>query len=113
MRIHLPKTMSSTVAFPIVGFLLIATNASALASEIDPSSAVRGSLGASLDDLSLGNHFGTVSFLLNGGFALLCCAIVWFVVARRRQNRKPFMESAKELRGSAKLAATTGEHFLR
>jgi hypothetical protein len=99
MRIHL--------------LLLVATTASAFAGEIDPSSAVRGSLGASLNDLSLGNHFGVLSFLLNGGFALLCCAFVWFAVARRRHNQRRLKESLRGFRGSAKFAGTTGEHFLR
>jgi hypothetical protein len=93
--------------------LLVATNASVLAAEIDPSSAVRGSLGASLNDLSLGNHFGALSFLLNGGFALLCCAFVWFAVVRRRHNQKRLKQSLRGIRGSEKFAGTTGEHFLR
>jgi hypothetical protein len=83
------------------------------AAEIDPSSAVRGSLGVPLDDLSLGNHFGTLSFVLNGGFALLCCAFAWIVVATRRQNRRSSMEPLREPRVTAPFAATTGEHFLR
>jgi hypothetical protein len=113
MRIHLPSAVSRSVAFPLVALFLVASNATALASEIDPSSAVRGSLGASLDDFSLGNHFGAVSFVLNGGFALLCCAFVWFAVAKRHQNRKRLMESLREPRATARLASTTGEHFLR
>jgi hypothetical protein len=90
-----------------------ADNASALVAEIDPSSAVRGSLGASLDDFSLGNHLGALTFVLNGGFALLCGAFAVIVVARRRQNRKRLMESPREPRATASFATTTGEHFLR
>jgi hypothetical protein len=55
--------------------------------EADPASAVRGSLGVSLDNLSLSNNFGELAFLLNGGFALLSGAAALFAAARR--HRKP------------------------
>ena len=37
--------------------------------EADPASAVRGSLGVSLENLGLSNDLGKLVFLLNGGFA--------------------------------------------
>jgi hypothetical protein len=50
--------------------------------EADPASAVRGSLGDSLENLGLSNNFGKLVFLLNGGFALLSGAFACFAVAR-------------------------------
>jgi hypothetical protein len=50
--------------------------------EADPASAVRGSLGVSLEDLSLGNSLGKLVFLLNGGFALLFGALACFAAAK-------------------------------
>lgn len=46
--------------------------------EDDPASAVRGSLGVSLENLSLKNNPGRLVFLLNGGFALLFGAVAFF-----------------------------------
>jgi hypothetical protein len=58
--------------------------APASAGEIDPASAVRGSLGASLDELAFGNGAGPSVFLLNAGFALLFGAVA--LRARRRKS---------------------------
>jgi hypothetical protein len=54
------------------------------AAEIDPASALRGSLGVSLGDLSLSSNFGRVSLLLNGGFALLFGTLASLAFARHR-----------------------------
>ena len=53
----------------------------------DPASAVRGSLGVPLEDLSLSNHLGELVFLLNGGFAVLFGAFACFAAARHEPNR--------------------------
>lgn len=58
--------------------------------EADPASAVRGSLGVSLENLSLKNNLGKLVFLLNGGFALLAGAVACFAVARL--NREPIRD---------------------
>jgi hypothetical protein len=52
----------------------------------DPAAAVRGSLGVSLENLSLGNNLGKFVFLLNGGFALLFGAFACFAAARDRRQ---------------------------
>src|ERR1700722_1233475 len=54
--------------------------------ETDPASAVRGSLGDSLENLGLSNNFGKLVFLLNGGFALLSGAFACFAVARHHRE---------------------------
>src|SRR5271168_3141736 len=54
--------------------------------EADPASAVRGSLGVSLENIGLGNNLGDLAFVLNGGFALLSCAIACFAVATRHRE---------------------------
>jgi hypothetical protein len=53
--------------------------------EADPASAVRGSLGVSLEDLILSNNVGKLVFLLNGGFALLFGAFACFAAARHQR----------------------------
>ena len=56
------------------------------AQEVDPASAVRGSLGVSIENLSLKNDLGKLVFLLNGGFALLSGAVACFAVTRHRRE---------------------------
>jgi hypothetical protein len=58
--------------------------------ETDPASAVRGSLGVSLENLSLGSNLGKLVFLLNGGFALLSGAFACFAAARH--HREPIRD---------------------
>src|ERR1700727_234036 len=71
-------------ALTLVG-LVSALCAPASAGEIDPASAVRGSLGVSLDELVFGNGAGASVFLLNAGFALVFAAVA--IRARRRKLR--------------------------
>ena len=59
--------------------------APASAGETDLASAVRGSLGVSLDELVFGNGAGAAVFLLNAGFALVFAAVA--IRARRRKLR--------------------------
>jgi hypothetical protein len=58
--------------------------------EADPASAVRGSLGVSLENLSLSNNLGKLVFLLNGGFTLLFGAFACFAAAR--YHREPIRD---------------------
>ena len=58
-----------------------------LAGEVDPASAIRGSLGASLDDLSVDSPVGVLSLVLNGGFALLFAVFACVAVAGGRRDR--------------------------
>jgi hypothetical protein len=53
--------------------------------ESDPASAVEGSLGVSLENLSLSTDLGKLVFFLNGGFALLFGAVC-FALARRHHE---------------------------
>jgi hypothetical protein len=70
-------------AVTLIG-LISALCAPASAAEIDPASAVRGSLGASLGDLGLANGAGAFVFLLNAGFAMIFAAVA--IGARRRKS---------------------------
>jgi hypothetical protein len=74
----------SAIAVAMLMLMFVTLDGPASAQEVDPASALRGSLGASLADLSISNHFGALSFLLNGGFALLCGALAILLVARTR-----------------------------
>jgi hypothetical protein len=85
MRLHLQSVATGAIASVAVALLFAATNVPA-ATAIDPTSALRGSLGASLSDLSLSNDFGRLSLLLNGGFALLFGAFASLAVARHRRD---------------------------
>jgi len=82
------KQRALTVFFVAASFMAFSTAHAAV--EPDPASAVRGSLGVSLENLSLSNNFGELAFLLNGGFALLFGAVALSVVASRQ--RKPIRE---------------------
>lgn len=82
MRLHFHMVVPAAVT--LVG-LVSALSAPASASEIDPASAVRGSLGVSLDELVLGNGAGTAVFFLNAAFALIFAAVA--IGARRRKPR--------------------------
>ena len=59
--------------------------APASAGEIDPASAVRGSLGVSVDELVFGSGAGASVFLLNAAFALVFAAVA--IGARRSASR--------------------------
>jgi hypothetical protein len=83
MRLHFHTVVPAAVT--LVGWVS-ALSAPASAGESDSASAVRGSLGVSLDDLLLSNGAGATVFLLNAGFVLLFAAIC---IAVRRKDSKP------------------------
>ena len=94
MRLLFHKAVPAAVT--LVG-LVSALSAPASASETDPASAVRGSLGVSLDDLVLSSGAGATVFLLNAGFVLVFAAIC--IAAGRERSRTrghiPFRASSK------------------
>jgi hypothetical protein len=94
MRLHFHTAVPA--AFALVG-LVSALSAPASASEADPASAIRGSLGAPLEDLVFGNGAGAGVFLLNAGFALLFAAVC--IALRRADPGKgkhiPFRAASK------------------
>jgi hypothetical protein len=85
MRIHLPAVVTCSVLLAAVALPFVEINVPAVGID-DSGSAVRGSLGASPEDLSLNHDLGEFSFLLNGGFALLSGAFVCFAVAKGRRE---------------------------
>ena len=82
MRLHFHRAVPAVLT--LVG-LVSALSASASANESDPASAVRGSLGVSLDDLAFTGPAGATVFLMNAGFALLFAAVC---IAVRRANSR-------------------------
>ena len=83
MRLHFHRAVPAVLT--LVG-LVSALSASASTNESDPASAVRGSLGVSLDDLAFGHGAGATVFLLNAGFVLLFAAVC---IAARCRDSKP------------------------
>ena len=84
MRLHFHTAVPALVT--LVGSVS-ALFAPASASEADPASEVRGSLGVSLDDLAFGTGAGTTVFLLNAGFVLLFAALC-IVAVRLEDSRR-------------------------
>jgi hypothetical protein len=85
MRIYLQSVVTCAVLLAAVAPLFVEINVPAVGID-DFASAVRGSLGVSLEELGLDNNLGEFSFLLNGGFALLSGAFAYFTVAKRRRE---------------------------
>jgi hypothetical protein len=68
--------------------LVSALSAPASASELDPASALSGSLDVPLDDLPLSSGPGATVFFLNAGCALLF-AVYAFVASRPKRRAAP------------------------
>jgi hypothetical protein len=83
MRLHFHTAVPAAIT--LVG-LVSALSAPASASEADPASAIRGSLGVSLDDLAFSSGAGATVFLMNAGFALLFAAVC--IAVGRADSRK-------------------------
>ena len=86
MRVQLQSVVASAGLFG-VALASQALASEAPANQIDAASAVRGSLGVSIDDLVLGSSSGACVFFLNIGCALLFGILV--AMARRRDARNP------------------------
>lgn len=85
MRIRSQSAAGGVAVLAGLALLFAGINVPAVGID-DFASAVRGALGGSLEDLGLGSDIGDLSFLLNGGFALLAGILVCFVLARRRRK---------------------------
>jgi hypothetical protein len=94
MRLHFHTAVPAVLT--LVG-LVSALSAPASASESDPASEIRGSLGVSLGDLALNHGAGATVFLLNAGFALAFAAVC--IAVRRADSREgghiPFRAASK------------------
>jgi hypothetical protein len=82
MRLQLPSIAPSAAA--LIG-LALAKGSRAATLPIEAASAVRGSLGVSIEDLVLSGSGGATVFFLNAGCALLFAAAA--LVVRRRDTR--------------------------
>jgi hypothetical protein len=116
MRTHL-QSAAACAAVLAAGALLFA-EIQVPAAGIDSASAVRGSLGVTLQDLSLDDNLGQLSFVLNGGVALLSgvFACVAVVKGRRdstssrdrrdhRRSRDPMQSRGRERRSKVTMGA--------
>src|SRR3984957_17309139 len=81
------RMQRALTAFFFAASFLVSGVASAQV-EAAPGSAVRGSRGGSLENLSHHNHLGALVFLLNGGFALLFVAFACFAAVRRHEPKR-------------------------
>jgi hypothetical protein len=86
VRIHSQSVAGGVAILAALALLFAETKVPGVGID-DSVSAVRGALSGSLEDLSLGNRLGDLSFLLNGGSALLSGVFACFVLAKHR--RKP------------------------
>src|ERR1700722_7701007 len=91
MPLHVRSVVTCVVASATVALLFAEINVPG-ATAIDPTSAVRGSLGASLGDLSLDDNFGRLSLLLNVGCPLLFGPFASLAVARRHRDPSSIRE---------------------
>ena len=91
MRLHIRSVVTCAIASATVALLFAEINVPG-ATAIDPTSAVRGSLGTSLGDLSLDDDVGRLSLVLNGGCALLFGAFASLAVARRHRDPSSIRE---------------------
>jgi hypothetical protein len=111
MRLQFQSVLTGAAALSIVGLMFVAlisptawggtptpmevagvpavaaSSATTSTPLIDPAFAVRGSLGFSLEDLSLSGNLGQQSLALNGGFALLF-GLLAVILGRRRPSRR-------------------------
>ena len=94
MRLHFHTAVPAAVT--LLG-LVSALSAPASASESDPASGVRGSLGVSIGDLAFSHGAGATVFLLNAGFTLVFAAICMAVrrANSRRAKHLPFRASSR------------------
>jgi hypothetical protein len=84
MRTHLQSVAACAAVLAASALLFAEIHVPAV--EIDSASAVRGSLGVTLLDLSLDNNLGQLSFVLNGGVALLSGVFACVAVAKGRRD---------------------------
>jgi hypothetical protein len=112
MRSRLSVISASAVALTAVGMIVLAPHtAAAAAASIDPATAVRGSLGVSLEDLGIKSTIGELSLYLNGGLALLSGALAALLV---RANRRKNSGAKQAVPGpGGRVRATMGETWMK
>jgi hypothetical protein len=110
MRRQMSVQAAGAIALAAIGFLILNVHTSAAAEAIDSSTAVRGSLGVSLEDLAIHSHIGDLTLYLNGGLALLCVAIA-AIVARSRTRKRNGARRTAPVTGAVR--ATMGETWAR
>jgi hypothetical protein len=94
MRFEFRCLAALAVVLAVVGLIFADLHGSAvLGNEIDASSAVRGSLGISFDDLTPEEAFRSWCFILNGGCVLLFGGAA-FIIGRRKKRRDHAGKSA-------------------
>ena len=82
---------AGATALGIAVWFVVNLHAPAAAAAVDPSTAVRGSLGVPLEDLAIHSTVGNLTLYLNGALALLFACIAGIVVrvGTRKRNGMP------------------------
>jgi hypothetical protein len=93
VRIHSPSIAEGAAVLAAVALLFAEMKMPAVGID-DSASTVRGALGVTDEYLGLDNDLGKLSFLLNGGFALLSVIVACFALAKHR--RKPSSDHAQQ-----------------
>jgi hypothetical protein len=103
MRTHLQSAAACAAVLATIALLCAEIKAPTVG--IDCASAVRGSLGVTLEDLNLDNNLGELSFFLNGGFALLSGIFACFAVAKRPRGSTSSRDHQKPWRSADPVAS--------
>jgi hypothetical protein len=111
MNRQLSVAAASAVAVTVVGLFVAAPHAMAVASAFDPASAVRGSLGVSLDDLDVKNTIGELTLYVNGALAVLF-GIFAAIAARANARMRNAAKRPSPVPGS-RVRATMGDAWMR
>jgi hypothetical protein len=111
MRRQLSVIAAGAVALTAAGLVVLNLHAPAAAAAFDPATAVRGSLGVSLEDLAIHSTIGELTLYLNGGLALLFMAFAGIVVYANVRKRNAAQRAAPAPGGPVR--ATMGEAWMR
>jgi hypothetical protein len=97
MRSHV-QLIIGVVVLAAAGLLLAVAFHGSAGTLADPASAVRGSLGTPLKELSLENSTGALTLILNGAFVLF--AAVWALLLTRSHRTRTRRSARTSLRPS-------------
>jgi hypothetical protein len=111
MNRQLSVAAASAVAVTVVGLFFVDPQALAVATALDPATAVRGSLGVSLEDLDINSTIGGLTLYLNGALALVF-GVFAAIVVRTNTRKRNAAKRTTPVPGSG-VRATMGDAWMR